>query len=181
MSPLPLTAPASAAGPPALGTASGVDAPASIRNGSSAVKQAYAAAQGFEEMLLQQLSQSLTQSSGLSGESEAGGGESSGGEGSLTAGAGAEGGMLASLLPQTLTEGIMRAGGLGLAAQLTRTLDPATSAAASAGSAGVSAASSSASVGSAGGASAPAGTSSAVVPAAATNGAAVPRGGGGSA
>ncbi len=42
-------------------------APASVRNGSAAVKQAYASAQGFEEMLLQQLSSSLVQSSGLSG------------------------------------------------------------------------------------------------------------------
>ncbi len=57
-------------------------APASVRNGSAAVKQAYASAQGFEEMLLQQLSSSLVQSSGLSGEGEASG-EGSGEEGSL--------------------------------------------------------------------------------------------------
>lgn len=91
-------------------------APASVRNGSASVKQAYASAQGFEEMLLQQLSSSLVQSSGLSGEGESGEGSSE--EGSSEAGGAAGGGMLSSLLPQTLTEGVMREGGLGLAGQL---------------------------------------------------------------
>jgi len=48
-------------------------APAAVRNGSATVKKAYASAQGFEEMLLQQLSQSMLQSSGLGGEGEGGG------------------------------------------------------------------------------------------------------------
>lgn len=126
MSSVPLTAPVVATGLPALGEA---NAPASVRNGDAAVKQAYAAAKGFEEMLLQQLSQSLTQSSGLSGESEAGaGGEGSGAEGSPGGSGDAGMGMLASLLPQTLTEGVMREGGLGLATQLMGTLDPAATA-----------------------------------------------------
>jgi hypothetical protein len=121
MNSVPLTAPIAAGGLPARSEA---NAPASVRNGDAAVKQAYAAAKGFEGMLLQQLSQSLTQSSGLSGEGEGGaGGESPGGEGS---GAGGEAGMgmLASLLPQTLTESVMREGGLGLATQLVGALDP---------------------------------------------------------
>jgi Rod binding domain-containing protein len=101
-------------------------APASVRNGSAAVKQDYATAQGFEEMLLQQLSQSLAQSSGLSGEGGGGGGEGAGEEGSSEGGE-AGGGMLSSLLPQTLTESVMREGGLGLATQLMGTLDPSTS------------------------------------------------------
>lgn len=117
MSSVPLTAPVAATGLPALGEA---NAPASVRNGDAAVKQAYAAAKGFEEMLLQQLSQSLTQSSGLSGEGEGG----AGGEGSPGGSGEAGMGMLASLLPQTLTEGVMREGGLGLAGQLAGTLDP---------------------------------------------------------
>src|SRR5580704_12011239 len=83
-------------------------APAAVRNGSATVKKAYASAQGFEEMLLQQLSQSMLQSSGLGGE-----GGSEGEEGSEGS-SGGEGGMLASLLPQALTEGVMREGGLGL-------------------------------------------------------------------
>jgi hypothetical protein len=125
----PLTATATATGLPVVSEA---NEPAAVRNGSVAVKQAYASAQSFEEMLLQQLSQSLTQSSGLSGE-EAGegggggggvGGEGSGAEGTSGAGGEAGGGMLSSLLPQTLTEGVMREGGLGLAGQLVGALDP---------------------------------------------------------
>jgi hypothetical protein len=106
--------------------AAGACPPASV--GSASVKQAYASAQGFEEMLLQQLSSSLVQSSGLSGEGAASG-EGSGEEGSSEAGGEAGGGMLSSLLPQTLTEGVMRAGGLGLAGQLLHSLDPSASAA----------------------------------------------------
>jgi hypothetical protein len=118
---VPATAtPVSAPPVTAMGT-SVVDeahAPASVRNGSASVKQAYASAQGFEEMLLQQLSSSLMQSSGLSGEGE------SGEEGSSEAGGEAGSSMLSSLLPQTLTEGVMREGGLGLAGQLMGSLDP---------------------------------------------------------
>jgi hypothetical protein len=117
----PISAPIGATGLPVVSEAR---APASVREGSAAVKRAYATAQGFEEMLLQQLSQSLVQSSGLSGESE------TGGEGSGQAGASGESGeagsgMLASLLPQTLTEGVMREGGLGIATQMLGALDPA--------------------------------------------------------
>ena len=106
-----------------LPVASQVDLPAAVREGSPAVKQAYARAQGFEEMLLGQLSQSLVQSSGLGGEGEGEGGEA-GAEGSGASGGEAAGGMLASLLPQTLTEGVMRQGGIGLATQLMGALDP---------------------------------------------------------
>jgi hypothetical protein len=123
------------------------NAPASVRDGSAAVKQAYSSAQGFEEMLLQQLSSSLVQSSGLSGEGESSG-EGSGEEGSSEGGS--EASMLSSLLPQTLTEGVMHAGGLGLAGQLMSSLDPSASAAA----APTSAAASSAVAAQSGGASA---------------------------
>jgi hypothetical protein len=130
----PLTAaPVAATGLPVVDEAR---APASVRNGSAAVKQAYASAQGFEEMLLQQLSSSLVQSSGLSGEGESSG-EGSGEEGSLEGGG--EAGMLSSLLPQTLTEGVMREGGLGMAGQLMGSLDPSASATAATHSGGASA------------------------------------------
>jgi hypothetical protein len=122
----PLTAaPLASVGLPTVDEA---HAPASVRDGSASVKQAYASAQGFEEMLLQQLSSSLVQSSGLSGEGESSG-ESSGEEGSSEAGGETGGGMLSSLLPQTLTEGVMHGGGLGLAGQLMHSLDPSASAA----------------------------------------------------
>ncbi len=100
--------------------------PASVREGGPAAKQAYGAGQGFEEMLLEQLSQSLAQSSGLGSEAEAGGEASVEGSGEEAGGSmGAASGPLGALLPQALTEGVMRGGGIGLAAQLMDTLDPA--------------------------------------------------------
>lgn len=107
-----LSAPISAA--PTTNAVTDARLPPAVRNGAPGAKQAYATAQSFEEMLLGQLSQSLMQSAGLAGEGEGEAGASSDGAG----------GMLASLLPQTLTEGVMHAGGLGLAAQLMNTLDP---------------------------------------------------------
>ena len=92
--------------------------PAAVRENAPGARQAYASAQSFEELLLNQLSQSLMQSSGVTGEGEGENGEAGAGEGE------GEGGMAASLLPQTLTEGVMRAGGLGLAAQLMNAVDP---------------------------------------------------------
>ncbi len=96
----------------------GTHVPAAVRENAPGARQAYASAQSFEELLLNQLSQSLMQGSGLTGEGEGGGGEGGEGEGD------GEGGVVASLLPQTLTEGVMRAGGLGLAAQLVNAIDP---------------------------------------------------------
>lgn len=92
--------------------------PAAVRENAPGARQAYASAQSFEELLLGQLSQSLLQSSGVSGEGAGENGEGSAGEGD------GGGGVVASLLPQTLTEGVMRAGGLGLAAQLMKAVDP---------------------------------------------------------
>lgn len=97
--------------------------PASVRNGSPATQKAYASALDFEDMLVQQLSQSLTESARSAGGSEGGeGGE--GGE--STEGGEAANGELSSLLPQSLTEGVMSQGGLGLAQQLLPALDPST-------------------------------------------------------
>ena len=71
--------------------------------------------------------------------------------------------MLSSLLPQTLTEGVMRAGGLGLAGQLMSSLDPSASAPTGARSTG--------------GVSAPASAASAPAPSVAATGAAAQTGG----
>lgn len=97
----------------------GPNVPASVRENKPGARQAYSTAQSFEELLLNQLSQSLTQNAGLTGEGE---GESETGEGGST-GEG-EGGTVASLLSQALTEGVMHAGGLGLAGQLMNAVDP---------------------------------------------------------
>jgi hypothetical protein len=90
--------------------------PASVRNGSPAVQKAYATALDFEDMLVQQLSQSLTQASASGEGGEEGEGSAEGGE--------AASGELSSLLPQALTEGVMGQGGLGLAQQLVPALAP---------------------------------------------------------
>lgn len=99
--------------------------PASVRNGSPAVQKAYASALDFESMLVQQLSQSLSETSGLGGEGES----ESAAEGGAQGGASDPGSaQLSSLLPQTLTNSVMSHGGLGMAQQLMGTLLPATQA-----------------------------------------------------
>lgn len=92
--------------------------PAWVRKGSAATQKAYETALAFEQMLVEELSQSLTATSGLDGES---GQEGESSEGSSGGGGGASG-PLSSMLPQALTSGVMSAGGLGLAAQMTRQL-----------------------------------------------------------
>ncbi len=90
--------------------------PAWVRDGSAATQKAYQTALAFEQMLVEQLSQSLT--AGLGGESGEEG-ESSEGDSS---GSSAASGAISSMLPQALTSGVMNDGGLGLAAQMTRQL-----------------------------------------------------------
>lgn len=90
--------------------------PAWVRHGSAATQKTYATALAFEQMLVQQLSKSLTASTGVEGES------SQGSEGSEEGGPSFGTSELSSLLPQALSNGVMSAGGLGLAEQLTREL-----------------------------------------------------------
>ena len=80
--------------------------PASVRNGPPAAKQAYQEALGFEQLLVDQLSQQLAASTSMMGSDP---GTSA----------------FASLIPQALTSGIMSAGGTGIALQLATALDPA--------------------------------------------------------
>ncbi|HLL92718.1 MAG TPA: hypothetical protein VK252_07235 [Solirubrobacteraceae bacterium] len=90
-----------------------------VRHGSASTQKDYEAALAFEQTLVEQLSQSLTAGSGLEGESSQEG-EAGGESGSSSLGGGDS--QLSSLLPQALTGGVMHAGGLGLAAQLTQEL-----------------------------------------------------------
>ncbi len=92
--------------------------PAWVRHGSAATQKAYESALTFEQALVEQLSRSLAATGGLDGES----GESGSEEGGSSAG-GAGASELSSMLPQSLTAGIMNAGGLGMAAQMTRELE----------------------------------------------------------
>jgi Rod binding domain-containing protein len=88
--------------------------PSWVRNGSASTQKAYDAALSFEQTLVEQLARSLTATSGLDGESSQ--------EGETGSEEGANSDQLSSLLPQALSSGVMNAGGLGLAAQLTRDL-----------------------------------------------------------
>lgn len=112
---------ASAAGLPAA-TPSGLPVvnqafePEWVRHGSAATQKAYESALSFEETLVEQLSQTLASTSGLGGEATQEG--QAGGEGGSPAGTS----QLSTMLPQALTASVMNAGGLGLAAQLTRDL-----------------------------------------------------------
>jgi Rod binding domain-containing protein len=96
--------------------------PAWVRRGSTATQQAYASALAFEETLVEQLSQSLASTSGLGGESSEGGSSSEAGG---SEGSGGSSSPISSMLPQALAAGVMHAGGLGLAAQLTHDLEKA--------------------------------------------------------
>jgi Rod binding domain-containing protein len=97
--------------------------PAGVRDGSPKAKQAYETARGFEEVLMQQLSQELVKSSGLEGEAGGSAGGEEEGAAQESPSAGGEG-TLSSFLPQVLSEALMRGGTLGIANQLTVALDP---------------------------------------------------------
>jgi hypothetical protein len=97
--------------------------PASVRDGSPSTQKDYQVALGFEETLLDQLSQSLIGSSGLDGESE-GSGQSDEGESGESQSSSAATGELSALLPQALTKSLQDAGGLSMAGALMHQLDP---------------------------------------------------------
>ena len=99
--------------------------PSWVRNGSASTQKAYQAALSFEQTLVEQLAHSLTASGGLGGESSQEGEAGAEEGGSSMAGANE----LSSTLPQALASGVMNAGGLGLAAELTKGLQGAQGAA----------------------------------------------------
>jgi Rod binding domain-containing protein len=104
--------------------------PADIRNGNSAAQKAYQEALGFEDILVQQLTQELASTV----TSPAYSSNSSGSSGSSDSSSDSSGGILgsdpstsafASLIPTALTQSIMSSGGLGIAQQLAQSIDPA--------------------------------------------------------
>jgi Rod binding domain-containing protein len=103
--------PISATGLPAVNQAT---EPEWVRRGSASTQRAYDTALAFEQTLVEQLARSLTDSSGVTGEGSEAGEEGSGDEG--------QAGMMSSMLPQALASGVISGGGLGLAAQLTQSL-----------------------------------------------------------
>lgn len=104
--------------------------PADIRDGNARAKQAYQEALGFEDMLMQQLTTELASTVTSSNDSGSAGGSS---DGSSSGSSGSSGGILgsdpstsmfASLIPTALTQSLMSAGGVGIADNLARALDP---------------------------------------------------------
>jgi len=102
--------------------------PADIRNGNAAAQKAYQEALGFEDILVQQLTQELA--STVTSPSQDGSGD----DGSGNSSSGSSGGILgsdpstsafASLIPTALTQSIMSSGGLGIAQRLAQAIDPA--------------------------------------------------------
>lgn len=106
---------APAIGSSALPVVNQASEPSWVRHGSPATQQDYATALDFERVLVEQLTKSLAATSGLGGESAEEGGSEGGGASSA-----ASSGELSAMLPQALSSGVMDAGGLGLAAQLTK-------------------------------------------------------------
>jgi Rod binding domain-containing protein len=107
---------AAASGSTGLPVVNQATEPEWVRKGSAATQKAYESALSFEATLVEQLSKTLTSTSGLNGESEGESGSEEGG----SSGANSQ---LSSMLPQALTTSVMDAGGLGLAAQMTSNLE----------------------------------------------------------
>jgi hypothetical protein len=101
--------------------------PASIRNGDAQAKKAYQQALGFESILMQQLTQELAKTvTSPGGDSSAdGSGDSSGSSSGGILGSDPSTNAFADLIPTALTNSIMSSGGVGLAEQLARAIDPA--------------------------------------------------------
>jgi Rod binding domain-containing protein len=95
--------------------------PADIRNSGAQAKQAYQEALGFEDVLMQQLTQQLASTVTSPGGDSSGSSDSSSG-GML--GSDPSTNAFASLIPTALTQGIMSGGGVGIADRLAHALDP---------------------------------------------------------
>lgn len=100
--------------------------PANIRNGNATAKKAYQEALGFEDILVQQLTQELasTVTSSSDGSSDDGSGDSSSGSSGGILGSDPSTSAFASMIPTALTQSIMSNGGLGIADQLAQAIDP---------------------------------------------------------
>ena len=89
--------------------------PADVRKGTTAQKQTYQAALGFEQLLVQQLAQSMMSSTdgadGADGSSDG----SDGSDGTTT--------LYQQMLPDQLATSVTSAGGLGLADQIYRSIE----------------------------------------------------------
>lgn len=96
--------------------------PESIRTGDRAARNAYQEGLAFEDVLVGQLAQTLTDTvPGLDGSA---GSPSAGADPTDLASSGSGLGAYASLLPQALSTGVMGDGGTGIAMEIARAIDP---------------------------------------------------------
>ncbi len=95
--------------------------PASVRAGGTAAKNAYETGLAFEQMLDNELTQTLTATISGTGSSDDGLGASTDPTG---ASADPAAGAASSMLPNALSTGLMTSGGTGIAMEIARSIDP---------------------------------------------------------
>ena len=106
------------------------DLPAAVRNGDPRAKQAYTEGLEFEQVLVNQLAQTLSATANAAGDATDTSGDSSdssdsagiGGGGLLGSGSASSG--FSTLVPQALSNSIMSGGGLGIAQEIAQSIDP---------------------------------------------------------
>jgi Rod binding domain-containing protein len=100
--------------------------PADIRGGDAKAKKAYQEALGFEDILVNQLTQQLAQTVvSPSDDGSGGSSDSSSSSSGGILGSDSSTSMFASMIPTALTQSIMSSGGVGVADNLARAIDPA--------------------------------------------------------
>jgi Rod binding domain-containing protein len=112
------------AGIPSLNVA---DIPADIRSGNKQAQQAYSEGLAFEQVLVNELTTQMANAMGsdsLDPTADSSDGSSTSSSGLL---GGASSSAYASMIPSALTSSIMDGGGLGLAEEFAKTIDPALS------------------------------------------------------
>jgi hypothetical protein len=101
--------------------------PAAVRQGGKAAKNAYETGLAFEQMLVSELAQTMTDTVSGSDPSDGdSGGDSSGGSsgGDSMGGSTSALGPFASMMPQAMSSSIMSDGGTGVAMQIAESIDP---------------------------------------------------------
>ena len=101
--------------------------PEAVRRGGATAQHAYQVGLAFEQMLTNELAQSMSQTiGGTDGSSDGLGGSTDSGDGLGGSGSGGSLGSspYASMIPQALTSGLMSGGGTGIAMQIAQGIDP---------------------------------------------------------
>lgn len=97
--------------------------PPEVRNGTPQDRELYSVALGFERMLVEQLTQQITDSSSLSSSDDDDGSDSDSDDSTDSIDSGSAD-LFAQQLPGAFADAITNGGGLGLAAQLYQAMNP---------------------------------------------------------